>query len=145
MSKFVGHDVRVFAVEAAGQDGNPANGATTNFLGRWESIEVTLTNQWATVSSSDATQPEKRWKMAEFTASLKTWIDNTGSQQMLLFGQAQLVVVTFTEINSGRVMVLRAGISKASATWNMDSGKDSVELEDVGSGNFNGAATFSYA
>ena len=145
MSKFIGHDVSVFAVQASGYDLTPASGAVSNYLGRWESVEITLTNEWSDVSSSDATQPEKRWKMATFTGSLKGWIDNSGSQNLLLFGAAQLVIITFTEKNSNRVMFCKAGISKAGATWGADNGKDSLDFEDVGALNFGGAQTFGYA
>jgi len=143
--KFIGHDVTVFALQAAGQDGNPASGATTSLLGRWESIEITLTNVWSVVSSSDAVQPEKRWKMADFTGSCKGWIDTFGSQQLELFGVAQLVIITFTNSNDGKTMVCRAGISKVHAAWGADNGKDDLDFEDVGRNNFNGAVTFSYA
>lgn len=143
--KFIGHDVSVFSAQALGQDLNPSSGASSSYLGRWESVEITLTNDWSTVSSSDAIQPEKRWKMASFTGSLKTWIDAGGSQQLELFGIAQLVFIVFTDGLSGKTMFCRAGITKAGATWGADNGKDSLDFEDVGSTNFGGLPTFGYA
>lgn len=143
--KFVGLDVTVFAVQAMGQDGNPQSGASSSYLGRWESVEITLTNEWVSVRSSDSPNQEKRWKGADFTGSLKTWIDDGGSQNIELFGIAQLLFITFTEKNSHKTMFCRAGISKAGATWGADNGKDSLDFEDVGSVNFGGAAVFGYA
>ena len=59
MSKVIGRDVTVYSLQASGQDGNPQSGTVSSMLGRWESIDITITNEWATVTSSDATQPEK--------------------------------------------------------------------------------------
>jgi hypothetical protein len=135
----------VFAVQLGGRDGAPAGGATSSYLGRWESVEITLKNDWVPVTSSDAYGPEKRKKMQDFSGSLKGWIDTGGSQQLLAYLQSDLIIITFTNTNDGKTMICRAGISKASATWGMDHGKDTLDFEDVGSTNFGGASVLTYA
>lgn len=144
-TKFIGHDVSVYSVQASGQDGNPQSGAVANYLGDWESVEITLTNVWSVVSSSDAVQPEKRWKMADFSGTCKGWISFGGSTALELFGQAQLIILTFKETNSGKTMVCKAGISRAHAVWGADNGKDDLDFEDVGAQNFGGGQTLFYS
>ena len=130
-SKFVGRDAQVYSIDG------------TVLLGRWETIVFKPKKYWADVTSSDAVTPEKRKMMDGVSATLKNWIDTTGSLALLEPETRDKVTVIFTEINSGRTAILNAGIMDGEAAFSQESGKDTIELETVGL-NPDGSFPFSY-
>lgn len=138
--KVVGNDVSVFGVTALDENGNP--GQTVSYLSRWESLELSFENVWSDVTPSDATEPEERWIMEKWSATLKGFVDSQGSTAVESVRYRYLLLV-FTEDKSGRTIRAYGGVDKGGATWGQMNAKDTLELSSKGK--FNGQPSFSYA
>jgi hypothetical protein len=139
-TKVVGNDVSIFSVTALDSNGNP--GGTVSFLSRWESIEITRENVWGDVTSSDAQEPEERYIMNKWSASIKGFVDSQGSTALDIVPSIYILVV-FTEVKSGKTMRAYGGIDKGSATYGQMNAKDSLEISSKGQ--FGGHASLTYA
>ncbi len=132
----IGKDVVVNTVQAAGFDtvtGTFFPGASYNMLGRWESVEITITRKWFTVTSSDATIEERREGPIDWKASTKNMIRSVGSAAIAI-GRTNSYIQFFWKDGSGETYTLVGGISEAGYSQNAEAGKDNLEIINIGYG-----------
>lgn len=113
-------------------DSAGALGGLTSYVGRWESVTVDIKNEWATNTSSDAIEDQKRWLRQNWTAKLSGFITSGGSLAVEQALYAPYVAIIVTDALSGKTMTLKGGVDASSLTYNAESGKDELTVMSIG-------------
>ena len=129
-TKGIGVDATVYTLTLLSSTG--AEGSISNLLGQWENLEFTWENVWADTTSSDATEPQARPRMNKWSARLRSFVTESGSQAILGTESSFWIKVLFTEANSGRTAYLRGGVDRANIHFGAEAFKDDLELSSKG-------------
>ena len=130
--QIIGKDVTAYLVNAGGIDtsgSSPSAGAAYQYLGKWKSFELTVSQKWFETTSSDGGVEERRDGPSDWKCTISGQVrGDTGSNAITLALGTNYIYVTFTESATGKTMSMVGGISEGSGTFGQEPWDDKLEV-----------------
>jgi hypothetical protein len=129
----VGRDVSVLLVQGQGlESGDPTLNPDTayEFIGKWRTIRLEVSGNWAAVTSSDANWEERRRTTRDWRATLDGIMRINSNTLMGIMDDSDIVLVNFT-VGDKQCSII-GGIERASIEVGKESGYDTMEIINIG-------------